>query len=97
MSRFGTERDTPVDRGDSIAKERSVLRIWEERQSTSVSKMTKTQDVLTLLGKSWRSISNVMGERFTRGMYSVSLAFKHQVQDRFLTYPTESVLAMFEP
>jgi hypothetical protein len=39
----------------------------------------------TLLVKSWRSISNVMGERFTRGMYSVSLAFKHQVQDRFLT------------
>ena len=37
----------------------------------------------TLLGKSCQPISNATGIRVTRGMDSISLSFKHSMQDRF--------------
>jgi hypothetical protein len=37
----------------------------------------------TLLVNAWRSISKAMGVGFSRGMYSVSLAFKRRIQARF--------------
>jgi hypothetical protein len=44
---------------------------------------TSVKEVVTLSGKSRRSILNTMGERFTRGMCSISLAFKRHRQDGF--------------
>jgi hypothetical protein len=39
----------------------------------------------TLLVKSRRSVSNAIGVNFTRGMSSVSLAFKRRIRDRCST------------
>jgi hypothetical protein len=41
--------------------------------------------VLTLLVNLLQYIPVAMAARFTRGMYSASLAFKHRRQDRFST------------
>ena len=43
----------------------------------------QTSSRLTLLGKSRRPLSNAIGVHFTRGMSSVSLAFKRRMQDGF--------------
>jgi len=45
--------------------------------------LTQTWPRLTLLVKSGWSISDATGGSFTRGSYSVSLAFKRHMQDRF--------------
>jgi hypothetical protein len=44
---------------------------------------TGVTEVVTLLGKSLRSISNAMGMRVMSGMFAVSLAFKRHLQDCF--------------
>jgi hypothetical protein len=43
----------------------------------------QTSPRLTLLVKSHRSISQAIGVNVTRGRYSVSMAFKRRMQDRF--------------
>ena len=43
----------------------------------------QTASQQTLLVKSWRAILNTMEKSFTRGTYSVSLAFKRHRQDGF--------------
>jgi hypothetical protein len=51
----------------------------------SASVRTGVKDVVTLLVKLRRSVPNAMGVSFTRGMYSVSLAFKRRIRDRCST------------
>jgi hypothetical protein len=49
----------------------------------SASFRTDVNKILTLLGKSRRSISKAIGVGFTKGMDSISLAPKCHVQARF--------------
>jgi hypothetical protein len=49
----------------------------------SASVRTQVQDVVTLLGKSPKPISNAIEVSFSREMAPVSLAFKRRMQDRF--------------
>jgi hypothetical protein len=49
----------------------------------SASFRAGVKDVVTLLVKSRWSINNALGVGVTRGMYSISLAFKRYMQDCF--------------
>jgi hypothetical protein len=54
-------------------------------ETRSSSLRTRVKDVVTLLGKSVWSISNVRRVRLTRDMVSISLGLKGRMQDRFST------------
>jgi hypothetical protein len=54
----------------------------QETVSAIMETVAETKEGMTLLGKSRRSIATAMEESFSRGMSSVSLAFKRGLCDR---------------
>ena len=55
----------------------------QETVNAIMETVAGTKEDVTLLVKSRRSISNVMGESFTGGMYPIALAFKRCMQEHF--------------